>query len=1193
MAQANVLKALLELGLYTIAAIHHSFRSVASPALKKYVFERAPAVTVWMLRHQFIFPLISVYRLMGGMDLKPDDTIARWGVLLDLVHTWTSAPPTALGNIYLELASAYTASNLPRREHNTKKNCVMALAHFHGSGDTSYRERCRAVFADLAVDRESRILGPSKLLHYFTIRNTHMELLRKGHYARAQAVLLKGASMAAKESSREFFWTFHAALDDLEKKMGPTRLRILGKLIQIMVMLDQSGQVSKVLESLRGVFAAVMATQNLYLTGMHAAACSTAYQQLGRANIARFWARECWLSWQFCCDDQASEGAWLYFPTLVAELAHKKAAGTLTPSRVSALKAKVAKQIADDFAHQRWGNGTIGTCLLARISAELEDKFQDARLALESHIAWIAREKNLPDAYRLRTQVVQLRCAYVLADASTTKTGKRNAVAELKKLVAEAPDVSSKSYAFLNSHVGLVQLAYSNDLADGPGDLRHIHSAALLLRVARLLFDRGGLLVPCLDASIRYSKCLYMIWQASKKAEEAERAFQAIQVAEYWLDRRRRELASMSGMFAIMEQRNLSRDSRIEELWSMRFDMALALQNGLEPWLCVANAKARSVSDSMSLRLDIPERLAWQLEAVSPEAHALLQMHRSIESQVGGETTPEARLLLRAADEGFIVRQLEAQLELDEIHAALTGRGLRETDVWATFKLLEDLQLADDLRMTFVDWFIYKGRVTMCALSGKKPAKFWTLKITEKEVEDWLVRYFSTSEGLAECLDVDPLEPDTPFRDLDALVAPLAEYAYENELLVLFPCRILHGIPLHALNVTPPGSEPVPLIERYRVVYSASFAVFSQCLKASLATLSSNMYGIGYRPVVPYVDSKYAFVGVYEDGPDKNQEEDAVAEHIVTLASAENDPTFLVGEAATARSFAESCAGAKLIHFHGHCELDSNHVLDQALVLHADDASDAPVHSPESAPNKVLEADKALGEMMLALNLNRLKVQGDDDESPAETDVDGAYPACLLYETNNLDNLSLGSIAMTFAASREEANDIQSELEIGANTPSREFPIRRVFDLKLSAPHGALVMLMACQSSVQSVGPGDEPLGLATGFLCAGATSVVGSLWKVRSRYARVFSDAFHKKLRKHREECFIDHVEGIAELSRQDEKVMLALSLVSLADVFREAVCNVKDDDDTRNYRFWAPFTLTGSPLSLWTDTIDQDQRA
>ncbi|WP_374676150.1 CHAT domain-containing protein [Ideonella sp.] len=62
--------------------------------------------------------------------------------------------------------------------------------------------------------------------------------------------------------------------------------------------------------------------------------------------------------------------------------------------------------------------------------------------------------------------------------------------------------------------------------------------------------------------------------------------------------------------------------------------------------------------------------------------------------------------------------------------------------------------------------------------------------------------------------------------------------------------------------------------------------------------------------------------------------------------------------------------------------------------------------------------------------------------------------------------------------------------------------------------HAALVVLSACDTAVSRVAPGDEVLGVARGFLLAGARSVVASLWSVRDDTTAALMAAFHAACR-------------------------------------------------------------------------------
>jgi len=67
-----------------------------------------------------------------------------------------------------------------------------------------------------------------------------------------------------------------------------------------------------------------------------------------------------------------------------------------------------------------------------------------------------------------------------------------------------------------------------------------------------------------------------------------------------------------------------------------------------------------------------------------------------------------------------------------------------------------------------------------------------------------------------------------------------------------------------------------------------------------------------------------------------------------------------------------------------------------------------------------------------------------------------------------------------------------------------------IYQLKLPAE---IVVLSGCATGLNVVSPGDELLGLARGFLQAGAQSLVLSLWDVQDSTTRDFMVAFYTRL--------------------------------------------------------------------------------
>ncbi|RMZ88482.1 hypothetical protein DV736_g4285, partial [Chaetothyriales sp. CBS 134916] len=112
--------------------------------------------------------------------------------------------------------------------------------------------------------------------------------------------------------------------------------------------------------------------------------------------------------------------------------------------------------------------------------------------------------------------------------------------------------------------------------------------------------------------------------------------------------------------------------------------------------------------------------------------------------------------------------------------------------------------------------------------------------------------------------------------------------------------------------------------------------------------------------------------------------------------------------------------------------------------------------------------------------------------------------------------------------------------------------IKDLFATPLKSPH---VTLVACNSASQSITAGNEPLGLVTALLCAGASSVVGTIWPTPSSVGRLFSSSFYNEVSTNAED-----------------------GVVNLAVAVREAVRDIKWKPETRHPYFWASFVLHGS---------------
>ena len=126
--------------------------------------------------------------------------------------------------------------------------------------------------------------------------------------------------------------------------------------------------------------------------------------------------------------------------------------------------------------------------------------------------------------------------------------------------------------------------------------------------------------------------------------------------------------------------------------------------------------------------------------------------------------------------------------------------------------------------------------------------------------------------------------------------------------------------------------------------------------------------------------------------------------------------------------------------------------------------------------------------------------------------------------------------------------------------------VREIFDLLMAknAPH---INIIACDSGTQNIAPGNEPLGIVSAMLYAGATSVLGCLWPIESFAGRRFSNSFYS-----------NRNAATTESSSR--------TIINIAQTLRLAVSELRNNPDTRQPYHWAPFVLHGS--WFWAHRVD-----
>ncbi|MCJ1298943.1 hypothetical protein MMC08_001734 [Hypocenomyce scalaris] len=125
---------------------------------------------------------------------------------------------------------------------------------------------------------------------------------------------------------------------------------------------------------------------------------------------------------------------------------------------------------------------------------------------------------------------------------------------------------------------------------------------------------------------------------------------------------------------------------------------------------------------------------------------------------------------------------------------------------------------------------------------------------------------------------------------------------------------------------------------------------------------------------------------------------------------------------------------------------------------------------------------------------------------------------------------------------------------------SSQLAVSDIFTLNLSKNH-PFVCSIACDSGLQDVAAGDEPLGLVTALFCAGASSVLGTLWPIRSSTGRRFTKVFYESIERQR---------------RVEEERDSKVKVLNLVAAVREASLEVKKE--MGDPYSWAAFILHGA---------------
>jgi CHAT domain-containing protein len=116
-----------------------------------------------------------------------------------------------------------------------------------------------------------------------------------------------------------------------------------------------------------------------------------------------------------------------------------------------------------------------------------------------------------------------------------------------------------------------------------------------------------------------------------------------------------------------------------------------------------------------------------------------------------------------------------------------------------------------------------------------------------------------------------------------------------------------------------------------------------------------------------------------------------------------------------------------------------------------------------------------------------------------------------------------------------------------------------------------LVVNMACASGRQEIKRGDEPFGLTSAFLFAGAQAVIGTLWPIKSADGRRFTKLFYAAMREQKRGPGARGVD------------------IDVARALQKAALSIRGTDATEAPYHWASFVACGAPQFSFGGSIGE----
>ncbi|MEO0644672.1 MAG: CHAT domain-containing protein [Cyanobacteria bacterium J06650_10] len=431
--------------------------------------------------------------------------------------------------------------------------------------------------------------------------------------------------------------------------------------------------------------------------------------------------------------------------------------------------------------------------------------------------------------------------------------------------------------------------------------LPHFGEAESLFNAALTFYDQSEMRRQAADTHFMlarlYTNAAQQI-QLAVREQMIQAALDHLTAGEANYDAIRRDFYAGSALAAQASKQEIIRQS--QRLYNLALEILLIVSPrmmaegapGVEmAWQWAQRAKARALNDSMGMAAVVPARILSQLQQY-PTALALFEQEREIVAllaEVSAGEKAELRGRLAAVRD-----QMAEDEHLADYLDMRNGVAFDLTDVASTFSV------EADRRCVCVDWVEVSGALWLFVMRPAGAIEVRQLGVRSQTVQTFVANNLGRESFRATLRD----DPEL-LREMDGLVAPLAELTQAGELLILSLTGAMNALPLHALTV-----EEQCLIERNPVVYCPSLTVLRQCLARA-----------DVREV-----SRVALFG--DPGGDR-----PAAAELVRELSERYDTPYLSQAQVTRLAFSEAIRDSDLIHFQGHAVHEPGDPLSSYLML--------------------------------------------------------------------------------------------------------------------------------------------------------------------------------------------------------------------------------------------------------------------